>query len=153
MPIYEKQADWVGLKRAANEVLRVTPADAEGLRFLALAQNGSARVTAPEPVAGAQPTPENYLNLSLFYYRSGRYEDCIRAAREALRLRPDYAEAYNNIAATYQSMGRWDDAIPAATEAIRLRPDFQLARNNLAYATSQKALFTTKNPNDKRLPR
>jgi tetratricopeptide (TPR) repeat protein len=145
MPIYSQQSDWAVLKRVADEILRVAPGDAEALRYAAIAQNANARVTAVEKLAATQPTPENYLNLSLLYYQGGRYEDCVRAAKEALRLRPNYAEAYNNIAATYQSMGRWDEAIAAATEAIRLKSDFQLARNNLAYATSQKALLTTRN--------
>jgi tetratricopeptide (TPR) repeat protein len=80
------------------------------------------------------------VSLSLAYCQTGRYEDCAQAAKQALRLRPNYAEAYNNIAAAYQSMGRWDEAIHAAQEAIRLKPDFQLARNNLAFASSQKSL-------------
>jgi tetratricopeptide (TPR) repeat protein len=74
------------------------------------------------------------------YCQAARFEDCAHAAEQALKLRPNYAEAYNNIAAANQSMGRWDDAIEAAQQAIRLKPDFQLARNNLAYARSQKAL-------------
>jgi tetratricopeptide (TPR) repeat protein len=102
-------------------------------------------VAAAERQASAQPTPENYLSLSLQYYRSGRYGECVHAAMEALRLRPGYAEAYNNIAAGYQAMGLWDLSITAAQEAIRLKPDFQLARNNLAYAMSQRTLQAKRN--------
>ncbi len=91
-----------------------------------------------ESLAEAQPTAENYLNLSLRYDRLGRYSDCIRAAREALKRKPDYAEAYNNIAAGYESLGDWDEAIRAAREALRIRPDFELARNNLAWSEQQK---------------
>ena len=145
MLVYSQQFDWAGLKRVTDEVLRVAPGDAEALRYSAMAQNANARVTAAEQLAGAQPAPENYLSLSLLYHRSGRYQDSVRAGKEALRLRPNYAEAYNNIAAAYQSMGRWDEAITAARQAILLKPDFQLARNNLAYAMSQKALVTRRN--------
>ena len=60
------------------------------------------------------------------------------AAREALKLRPDYSDAWNNIAAAYNSESKWDEGISAAAQAVRLRPDNQLARNNLAWAVQQK---------------
>ena len=85
-------------------------------------------------------TPERYLTLSLESFQAGRFRDCIEQAGQALRLRPDYAEAYNNIAAGHQALGEWDEAIAAAKEAIRVRPDFQLARNNLAWSQRQKLL-------------
>ncbi len=86
----------------------------------------------------APASPEQHLADSLAYYQLGSFVDCIRAAQEALRLRPDYAEAYNNVAAGYQSMGRWDEAIAAAEHALRLKPDLQIARNNLQYARARK---------------
>ena len=61
----------------------------------------------------------------------------IDAARQALALKPDYAEAFNNIAAAHASLRQWDEAIRAAQEALRLRPDFPLARNNLAWAEGE----------------
>jgi protein O-mannosyl-transferase len=129
MQIYSQRADWVNVKKIADEVLRLSPNDADALRYAAMVANP----------ANATLSAEEYLTLSLRNFQNKRYEDCIQAAKEALRLRPDYAEAYNNIAAAYQSLGRWDEAIAAAREALRLKPDFQLAQNNLAYATSQKA--------------
>jgi tetratricopeptide (TPR) repeat protein len=97
------------------------------------------QVILAEAEAKRNGTPENFLNLSLLYYRAGRFNDTITAAQDALKLRPGYAEAYNNIAAGHQALGQWDDAMIAAREAIKLKPDFELARNNLAYAQSQKA--------------
>jgi tetratricopeptide (TPR) repeat protein len=140
MAIYAQQSNWASLKGVADEVLHLAPGDAEARRYFAMAQNANASVTTAEQLAGAQPTAENYVNLSLLYNQTGRYEDSIRAAKEALKLRPNFAEAYNNIAAGNESLGRWDEAIAAAQEAVRLKPDFQLARNNLSYATAQKAL-------------
>jgi Flp pilus assembly protein TadD len=83
-------------------------------------------------------TPEDLLNLSLEYYRAERFQDCIQAARQALRLNPNYAEAYNNIAAAYNSLGQYDDGIHAAQQAVCLKPDFTLARNNLAWALKRR---------------
>jgi Flp pilus assembly protein TadD len=109
-----------------------------------MARNANGRIAAAERDVITQPTPENYLNLSQLYCQNGRFSDCVSAATQALRLRPDYPEAYNNIAAGYESMGRWDDSISAAQEAVRLKPDFQLARNNLAYAVSQRSIQTAR---------
>jgi tetratricopeptide (TPR) repeat protein len=82
-------------------------------------------------------TPEGYITRSVFFFRQGRYEESLKAAQTALRLRPNYAEAWNNIAAADNAMLRWADGIQAAEQAIRLSPDFQLAKNNLAWAQSQ----------------
>jgi tetratricopeptide (TPR) repeat protein len=81
---------------------------------------------------------EHLLTLSLAAYQAGRFRECIARAEEALRLRPDYAEAYNNIAAAHNSLGEWDAGIAAGERAVELKPDFALARSNLAYARAQK---------------
>jgi tetratricopeptide (TPR) repeat protein len=85
-----------------------------------------------------KPTPETYLDLSLLEYRAGKFEDSIAAAKKALALKPDYAEAYNNISAAYNSLGKWDDGIEAASQAVRLKPDYQLAKNNMQWAIDSK---------------
>lgn len=109
-----------------------------------LARNNLAWAVAEKEKAGSPGIRENvltaadYLNLSLEHYAAGRYPECIMAARAALELRPEYAEAFNNLAAAYASLQKWDDAIRAAREAVRLKPDFQLARNNLAWAETEK---------------
>ncbi len=74
------------------------------------------------------------------YHQTGKYQESIDAARNALRLKPNYPEAYNNIAAAYEAMSMWDPAIEAAQQALRLKPDYQLAKNNLAWSISQKKL-------------
>jgi len=129
-------------KSLAADTLQISPGDALAMRYYR--GQGSAEAL-PDPVGAAEaavkqaPTPENYLNLSLAYHQAKRFRDCIHAAEEALKLRPDFAEAYNNIAAAHEDLGEWDAAIAAAREAVRLKPDFQLAKNNLAYSEQQKA--------------
>src|SRR5205085_2724051 len=43
---------------------------------------------APSP---RKPTADSYLNQSLALYQAGKYPESIAAAREALKLRPDFA--------------------------------------------------------------
>jgi tetratricopeptide (TPR) repeat protein len=92
--------------------------------------------TPPDKDAGSQvgSTSESHLSRSRALYDQGLYSEAIAAAREALRLRPNYAEAWNNIGAAYNKLGKFDEAIAACEEALRLKPDFPLARNNLQYA-------------------
>jgi tetratricopeptide (TPR) repeat protein len=88
--------------------------------------------------AARQQTPDNYLTLSLRYYETKQFEKCIEAAREALKLRPDYALAYNNICAAYNNLGKYDEGIKACQASLVLDPGFTLAKNNLNWALSRK---------------
>ncbi len=132
MDIYAERHDPADLRKAAMNTLAVSPSDATAQSWLARA--GSLGIGAPPP-----KSPEEWLSQSLTLYQQGKYADCIQAAREALKLRPNYALAWNNIAASYNQMGNWDDGIKAAREAIRLDPTFQIAKNNLAWAIGQKS--------------
>ncbi len=125
MDIYGQEMDANLLRLTAKETLTKFPGDPQTLAWLGR-------------VDSLKPTPETYLNESLEFYRQGKFEESIAAAREALKLRPDYSDAWNNIAAAYNSESKWDEGISAAAQAVRLRPDNQLARNNLAWAVQQK---------------
>ena len=138
MQVALEQQQWDSLHALALAALKQAPGDTQSQRYLNLYEHRGDQLKAAEQLAQSQPTADNYLNLSLRYHQAGRYADCIAAAQQALRLKPDYAEAYNNIAAGYQSLGQWDKAIEAAREAIRLKPDFDLAKNNLAFSLAQK---------------
>ncbi len=118
----------------ARNTLEVAPGDAKASQVL----SGQAPSVPGRQVAATVETPDGHLNTSLALYQARDYEGSIAAARRALALNPDYAEAHNNIAAANASLGRWDEAIRAAREALRLKPDFPLARNNLAWAEGEK---------------
>ncbi|MBI2271392.1 MAG: hypothetical protein HYU69_13695 [Bacteroidetes bacterium] len=85
------------------------------------------------------PTPENYLELSLIYYKEKKYKKCIEASRQALKLKPIFAEAYNNICSAFNLIGEYDSAIVSGKEALRIKPDFELAKNNLNDAIQRKS--------------
>lgn len=132
MQLYTATVDWQQLDALVRDTVAIVPADPVTLGYQ---RSVAAHLTAPAP---APSTPEDWLAQSLTFYNLGRFDDCIRAAREALKLRPNYAEAYNNMAAAYNSMHRWDEGIHAADEALRINPQFQIARNNRQWAVSQK---------------
>ena len=66
------------------------------------------------------PTPKNYLNMSLQYHNAGRFRDSITACQKALKIKPDYYPAYNNICAAYNEMKMWDKAIEACEKGLRI---------------------------------
>ena len=53
------------------------------------------------------------------------------AYRQAIRLKPDYAEAHSNLGNALRAMGQLDEAIAAYRQAIRLQPDLADAHVNL----------------------
>ena len=58
----------------------------------------------------------------------------IAACREAIRLKPDLAEAHSNLGNALRESGDVRGAIAAWREAIRLKPDFAAAHSNLGNA-------------------
>jgi tetratricopeptide (TPR) repeat protein len=131
MQLYSTAGDVAGLRREAQDTVARFPSDATAASWLSSAANIHSSLKAG-------PSADDYVGLSLGWFRAGKYKECIAAAREALRIRPNYAEAWNNIGAAYNAMSQWNEGIAAAKEAIRLKPDFQLAKNNLAWAEGEK---------------
>ncbi len=56
---------------------------------------------------------------------NGREHDrAIRDYDQAIRLKPDYANAFNNRGNAYADKGEYDRAISDYDQAIRLKPDY-----------------------------
>ena len=83
------------------------------------------------------PTSENYLELSLAYYRNGEYEKCIGACEKSLEMNPEFALAYNNMCSAYNKLGEWEKAIEACKKALEIKPEFELAKGNLDWAEEE----------------
>jgi tetratricopeptide (TPR) repeat protein len=121
----------------ASATLQYVPGDRDTVQYLEISK-GEDELERAKAAAHYIPTAENYLSLSLAYYRAANFEECIGAARESLKRNPEYAEAWNNIAAAHNALGGWAEAIAAADQALRLKPAFALARNNRAWAVSRQ---------------
>ncbi|MGI9433019.1 MAG: tetratricopeptide repeat protein, partial [Myxococcota bacterium] len=61
-------------------------------------------------------------------------EIAVAAGRQALEIKPDYAEAHNNHGNALVEAGRVEDAIAAYRSALAIRPKFVGALNNLGIA-------------------
>lgn len=98
--------------------------------------SASAKEAATEQKAAAEAAPpvqEEELTAQQYFERgvaSSDPDERIRFNTEAIRLKPDYAEAYNNRGYGHNDKGDIDAALDDFNEAIRLRPDFFEAYNN-----------------------
>jgi tetratricopeptide (TPR) repeat protein len=72
--------------------------------------------------------------LAVFAQSQGRLDEAIAYFQQALRFRPDFAEARNNIGNTMFLKGNLDEAAIHYRHALRLRPDYVEAHNNLGMA-------------------
>jgi tetratricopeptide (TPR) repeat protein len=77
---------------------------------------------------------ESYNNFGNVLNAQGRLEEAQKQFRQALALRPSYAEAHFNLANTLLSQGRTDEAIMYYQQAVELVPRFPRAHFQLAQA-------------------
>ncbi len=104
--------------------------------------NESNQLQIAEKNAKTNPDVNNYISLSLIYYQKQQYQQCIDAAKEALKLKSDCIEAYNNICSAQIILGNYDEAINAGKQALTINPNYQLVKNNLADAVSKREKIT-----------
>jgi len=72
-------------------------------------------------------------NLGVVLADQGRRDEAIAQYEQALRLKPDHAEAHDNLAIQLAAIpGRLPEAIDHSEQAVRLKPDSPVTRYNLA---------------------
>jgi tetratricopeptide (TPR) repeat protein len=132
MEIYVKRGSWDTVRRLSDYFLKRFPSDPDERAYRLMAAWKTGELANPDSAVRSLVTAENFLSVSALYYQSGDYEQSIAAAREALKLRPNYPEAYNNISAGDRALGNWDEAVEAAQQSLRLQPGSRMAQENLA---------------------
>jgi tetratricopeptide (TPR) repeat protein len=79
-------------------------------------------------------TENNYTahgNLGNALADNRRLDEAVRHYREAVRIRPTYADAYNNWATISIGQGRLDDAASQLRAALRIKPAYAEAHSNM----------------------
>ena len=65
------------------------------------------------------------------YAAMGHFDQAIACFKEAIKLKPDFAEAHNSCGFYYKEKHEYDNGLIYFKEAIKLKPDFAEAHNNL----------------------
>jgi tetratricopeptide (TPR) repeat protein len=91
-------------------------------------------------VRSANPATQLVRNTELgaALLRQGKLDEAIDQYQEAIRLKPDYANAHNNLGIALARKGQTDEAIRQYREALRLKPDHADAHNGLGVALHEK---------------
>jgi len=134
LQLYSETEDWGNLEKLADETLKYLPNDAKCLAYIDAGKNKKTKLDIAIETATKDPTAENYINLSLYYYDAGKFNECIEACKKAIKIKPDYALAYNNMCSAYNQMKMYDKAIEACNKALAINPTYELAKNNLKVA-------------------
>ena len=83
---------------------------------------------------------DHLLNMSLQMYQAGNYNGCINLAKQALKIKPDYAEAFNNISCSYNQLGKYDSSIIYADKGLAINPTYELLKNNRAFSIRKEKI-------------
>ncbi len=83
------------------------------------------------PAKDAREKAEQEFLRGSSYDKAHMYREAIEAYREAIRLRPDYADAYVNLGVAYYRIERYSEAVNAYSQAIKIRPVNLSAYNKL----------------------
>ena len=63
----------------------------------------------------------------------GELDAAIGSYKQAIKIKPDYAEAYNNMGVALKDKGELDAAIDSYKQAIKIKPDYESARTLKLY--------------------
>lgn len=121
-----------------QQILQVTPNHPDALHLLgALAHQVGKNEIAVELISkaiGARPSSLMHYNLGLALNAQGKLDAAVASYRNALLLKPDYAEAHNNLGLALQAQGKFDEAVKSYRRALLRKPDYVEAHNNLGNA-------------------
>ena len=88
----------------------------------------------PRPAAPAARSAQQAFEEGVRFMKAKRFDEAAAAFQQAVRTRPDFAEAHSNLGYALRNSGQLDQAITAYQEAIRLKPNLAEAREYLGVA-------------------
>jgi len=122
-----RSGDRQGAATAFNAALAIDADNKDAIRGLAaLAIEGENEQKALEYqtslIDQGDRSPELFYNTGLILQKSGQLDDAVRLYREALALRPDFAEALLNLGHALKALGHADEARLCWSQAITAKP-------------------------------
>jgi protein O-GlcNAc transferase len=122
-----------------RQVLAAQPNHAEALHLMGvIAQQIGRHDAAVDLIRRAiernGTNPAYFCNLGDALRDLGNLGDAVAACSQAVRMKPDFAEAHSNLGLALKGQGKLDEAITAFREAIRIKPALAEAHFNLGNA-------------------
>jgi predicted O-linked N-acetylglucosamine transferase (SPINDLY family) len=71
----------------------------------------------------------------------GKLDDAVAAYRQAVGIKPDYAEAYSNLGNALLAFNRFEESLASYNDALALRPDFAEVYSNRGAALRELGQF------------
>lgn len=131
-PVFNASGRVIGVARATYRVGQNLNFAVPGQKVLELQRGGGRKFSE-----FSRDLPGSAVEL----FQQGRawharkdYPRALQAYQEAIKARPDFAEAYHGAGVAYGAMGRTDLAIEQLRQAVRLKPEVPYFHYNLALA-------------------
>ncbi|MEN8263390.1 MAG: tetratricopeptide repeat protein [Nitrospirota bacterium] len=83
------------------------------------------------PVYAAKPTAKTFIRIGLINYENAEYSEAIDEFKQAIKLKPNYAEAHFHLANAYFGLRRYDEALDSYKKAVKLKPSYVDAHYSL----------------------
>ena len=80
-------------------------------------------------------------DLGITQARQNRLDDAVATYRQAIAIKPNFAEAYNNMGNALRNASRFDESIECYLKALEYKPDYADAHNNLGIAYAELGRF------------
>ena len=139
-PVFNKDGELIGvvtfLIQGAKNLYFAVPASLLG-------ESVTGKKVTPLENAGIEDyrkIPEYWMNLGFYCGTAGLHQEAIDAYTQALRIRPDLAEAFYYLGLSYSALQKYSDAIDAFKQAIRIKPHYLEALYNLGVACEDVGL-------------
>jgi Ca-activated chloride channel family protein len=77
-----------------------------------------------------------YYDQGIAFLKADKIDEALKAFKEAIKLKPDYAEAYIGLGDAYSQRNDLSNGVEAYKQAVRYQPDSAVAHSKLAKAYS-----------------
>ena len=94
-------------------------------------------------LSGYEADASLYFMLGTSYSWLEQYDKAISNLAEAIKLKPDYAQAHHNLGVAYNQKGNYDKAIACYNQAIKLDPDEDYGHYNIRNTYCDKEWYVT----------
>jgi len=120
-----------------RQILQREPNHPEALHFLGVIAyqtgNNDIAVELISKAIGINASSQMYCNLGAVFQALYKLDNAVESYRNALALKPDFADAYHNLGITLLDQGNLEAAVENFRQALVLKPDYAEAYSKLLF--------------------